>query len=188
MKNRKDITDQEEVNNELVDFYNNLLKNDKRRPNHDIAQFFSSIEIPRLTEEQPAKCEILKVICALKNMSKNKFFLNDDLTKEFYETLWDELKIPFLVSLRKSFLKEELSNSQRQVIIRLIETKDKGKRSIQNLRPLSLLDTDVKILSKVTRLNVYKRLNLFLFLQTNLPMLMDVFLVKVVNLSLTYWT
>ena len=61
---------------------------------------------------------------------------------------WDELKIPFIVSLRKSFLKEELSNSQKQAVIRLIEKKDKDKRHIQNWRPLSLLNTDGKILSK----------------------------------------
>ena len=61
---------------------------------------------------------------------------------------WDELKIPFIVSLRKSFLKEELSNSQKQAVIRLIEKKDKKKRYIQNCRPYSLLNTDGKILSK----------------------------------------
>ena len=61
---------------------------------------------------------------------------------------WDELKIPFIVSLRKSFLKEELSNSQKQAVIRLIEKKDKDKRHIQNWRPLWLLNTDGKILSK----------------------------------------
>ena len=80
-------------------------------------------------------------------MPKNKSSGNDGLTKEFYERFWDELKIPFIACLRKSFPKE-LSNSQKQAVIRLIENKDKDKRYIQNWRPLSLLDTDVKILSK----------------------------------------
>ena len=82
-------------------------------------------------------------------MPRNKSPGNDGLTKEFYETFWDELKIPFIASLRKLFLKKELSNSQKQVLIKLIEKKDKEKRYIQNWRPLSLLNTDVKILSKV---------------------------------------
>ena len=34
------------------------------------------------------------------------------------------MKIPFIASLRKSFLKEELSNSQKQAVIRLIDKKD----------------------------------------------------------------
>ena len=87
----------------------------------------SSIQVPCLTEEQSTKSEFLiseeELICALKNMPKNKSPGNDGLTKEFYETFWDELKIPFIASLRKSFLKEELSNSQKQAVIRLIEKK-----------------------------------------------------------------
>ena len=34
------------------------------------------------------------------------------------------MKIPFIASLRKSFLKEELSSSQKQPVIRLIDKKD----------------------------------------------------------------
>ena len=59
------------------------------------------------------------------------------------------MKIPFIASLRKSFLKEESSNSQKQAVMRLIEKKDKDKGYIQNWRPLSWLNTDVKILSKL---------------------------------------
>ena len=58
LKNGYRITDQKEVDNELFDFYNNLSKSDKRSSKHDIAQFMSLIEIPRLTEEHSAKCEV----------------------------------------------------------------------------------------------------------------------------------
>ena len=75
-------------------------------------------------------------------MPKNKSPGNDGLTKEFSETFWDELKKPFIASLRKSFLTEELSNSQNQAVIRLFEKKDNDKRYIQNWRPLSLLNTN----------------------------------------------
>ena len=74
LENRNKITDQKEVNNELLDFYNNLLKIDKRSSEYDIDQFLDSIQIARFTEEQPAKCEISisedELICALKNMLK----------------------------------------------------------------------------------------------------------------------
>ena len=91
-------------------------------------------------------------------MPKNKSPGNDGLTKEFYEKFWDDLKIPFIVSLRKSFLKEELIKSQKQAVIRLIEEKDKDKRYIQNWRLLSLLNTDMKILSEVTAQRLKKTL------------------------------
>ena len=42
----------------------------------------------------------------------------------------------------------QLSASQRQAIIRLIEKKDKDKKLIKNWRPISLLNTDLKIVSR----------------------------------------
>ena len=91
-------------------------------------------------------------------MPKNKSPGNDGLTKEFYEIFWDELKIPFIASLLKSILKEGISNSQKQALIRLIEKKDQDKRYIQNWRPLSLLNTDVKNASKALAQRLRKRL------------------------------
>ena len=91
MKSIKEITDKKDVNNKLFDF---LLKNDKRRPKHDIARFFSLIQKPCLTAEQSAKCEISisedELICALTNMPKNTSPGNDGLTKEFYGTFRDK--------------------------------------------------------------------------------------------------
>ena len=84
MKNGKKIADQKHVNNKF-DFYNNLFKSDNRNSKYDIAQFLSLIQIPCLAEEQFVKCEILisgdELICALKNMLKNKSLGNDCLTK-----------------------------------------------------------------------------------------------------------
>ena len=42
-----------------------------------------------------------------------------------------------------------VGNSQKHKVIRLTEKKEKDKWFIQNWRPLSLLNTDEKILSKV---------------------------------------
>ena len=44
-------------------------------------------------------------------------------SQEFYETFWEEIKTPFSNSIRKSFLREELSTSQKQAVIKLIEKK-----------------------------------------------------------------
>ena len=88
-------------------------------------------------------------------MPKNKSPGNDGLTKEFYEKCWDDLKISFIT---RKFLKEELIKSQKQAVIRLIEEKDKDKRYIQNWRLLSLLNTDMKILSEVMAQRLKKTL------------------------------
>ena len=81
-------------------------------------------------------------------MQSNKSPGNDELTKEFYKTFWKELKEIFVDSVSEAKAKAILSTSQRQVIIKLIEKKDKDKRFIQNCRPISLLNVDLKIISK----------------------------------------
>ena len=68
-------------------------------------------------------------------MQNDKSPGSNGLTKEFYETFWNELKESFIDSVSKTKEKGHLSISQRQVIIRLIEKKDKDKRFIKTGDP-----------------------------------------------------
>ena len=56
---------------------------------------------------------------------------NDGLSKEFYLSFFDLLSPPLLESLNAAFDEGELSPSQRQAIIALIEKKGKDKRLIK---------------------------------------------------------
>ena len=56
-------------------------------------------------------------------MENDKSPGNDDLTKEFYETFWNELKEIFADSVLEAKEKGHLSMSQRQAIIKLIAKK-----------------------------------------------------------------
>ena len=59
----------------------------------------------------------------MKSMKNNKTPGNDGLTKEFYETFWDEPKTPAMKSVHQAFHTKILSISQRQAVIKLIEEK-----------------------------------------------------------------
>ena len=85
----------------------------------------------------------------MKSMKNNKTPDNDGLTKEFDKTFGDELKTPLMESVNQAFHSKILSISQREAVIKLIEKKDRDKRYIKNWRPISLLNVDTKILSKV---------------------------------------
>jgi len=73
---------------------------------------------------------------------------NDELTIEFYNFFWSEIGTFLVDSLNYSYFHGELSNSQKQAVITLIEEKDKDRRWIKNWRPISLVNVDVKIGSK----------------------------------------
>ena len=51
-------------------------------------------------------------------------------------------------SLNYAFEYGEISNSQKQAVITLVEKKGKDKRQIKNWRPISLINVDAKIASK----------------------------------------
>ena len=50
----------------------------------------------------------------------------------------------------------ELSNTQKEVVIKLIEKKGKDKRHISNWRPISLINVDTKIGSKAIATRLQK--------------------------------
>ena len=53
-----------------------------------------------------------------------------------------------MISLNYAFEYGELSNSQKQAVITLIEKKGKDKRLVKNWRPISLVNVDAKLASK----------------------------------------
>ena len=84
----------------------------------------------------------------MKSMKNNKTPGNDGLTKEFYETFWNELKTLLMESIYRAFYTKILSISQRQAVIKLTGKKDRDKRYKNNWRPISSFNVDTKILSK----------------------------------------
>ena len=50
----------------------------------------------------------------------------------------------------------ELSTSQKQAVITLIKKKGRDKRLVKNWRPISLMNVDTKIVSKVIALRMKK--------------------------------
>ena len=114
-----------------------------------IEAYLEHISLPKLTNEQTLSCEGItsedELFESFKSMENNKSLGHDGL----YECFWDEIKNPFLASLRRAFLNQELSSSQKQAIIEMLGKKDKDKRFIKNWRLISLLNADMKIINKV---------------------------------------
>ena len=50
---------------------------------------------------------------------------NDGLTKEFHSCFWEELKEPFVTSIRATKPKTEFTLSQKQEVTKSIQKKDR---------------------------------------------------------------
>ena len=94
-------------------------------------------KIPSLLEEKKNVCEGKlghgECYNALQTFQKNKSPGNDSLTVEFY-LVFGRLLVKIL---NYAFEYVELSNSQKQAVITLVEKKGKDKRQIKNWRPIS---------------------------------------------------
>ena len=84
----------------------------------------------------------------LKTFQKNKTPGNDGLTVEFYLVFWPIVGKHLTDCFNYVHDPGKLSNSQKQVVITLLEKKGKDKRLIKNWRPISLINVDAKIASK----------------------------------------
>ena len=76
---------------------------------------------------------------------------NDGIPVEFYRNLWDILADQLVDVFNYSFQLEEMTTSQRQAIITLIDMKGRDRSYLENWRPISLVNVhvDAKIASKV---------------------------------------
>ena len=95
---------------------------------------------------------------ALASFADNKSPGEDGFTKEFYQTFFELIEKDLLNSYNDSFHKGSLSISQKRGSITLIPKGDVNLTDLKNWRPITLLNVDYKLLSKV----LAKRMELLL--------------------------
>ena len=122
--------------------------------------YLADTNSPILTNEEQRLCEgqltPVEVFDALSDMQANKTPGNDGLSKEFYLAFFAIICPNLIKCLNYANEVGQLSMSQRQAVITLIEKKGRDKRKIKSCRPISLLNVDAKILSKILASRVKK--------------------------------
>ena len=148
-KEGETIISETDIMSEIRTFYSNLYAKSGVVQDTD---FFPS-DLPKLSEESKTFCEgpIVERECieVLEEMKVNKSPGNDGLTREFYVTFWPLIGQLVVGALNEAYTHGELSASQKQAMIILIAKEGKDLLNISNYRPISLLNIDYKILSKV---------------------------------------
>ena len=106
----------------------------------------------RVTEEDTTKLNqpISKeeILMAIKSLGKNKATGTDGLSAEFYQFFADSLADFYHIVLEACYELRDLPASTREALICLLFKKG-DKRLPKNWRPISLLNTDYKILAKI---------------------------------------
>ena len=142
------IQENSDILKEAHRFYSGIYKKDKcfpPFPEVDEVPVISDLESLLLAE--PITEE--EMYCALKSMRQSSAPGLDGLTVKFYLRFWDIVKRPLLDSFNFSYETGHLSISQRRGLIRLLPKKNKNPLFIDNWRPISLLNVDYKILTKL---------------------------------------
>ena len=162
-ENGDKITNLQDILKEEKCFYQTLYSHKEVNLEDEeiVNKFFVNADsIPKLNEEQKQSCEglITKTECteAIKNMPNNKSPGTDGLPVEFYKIFWNDISDILIDSFNYSYNNKTLSISQKQGIITLLPKKDKDTRFLKNWRPISLLNTDYKIMTKCIALRLKK--------------------------------
>ena len=109
----------------------------------------TGIKVPEeIRMEQEKQISMKDLQQAIKLMNNNKTPGQDGIPVDFYKVFWNQLKQPFMNMLQEVYQSEKLHTTAREGILNLIPKQNKDTRRIQNLRPITLLNTDYKIIEK----------------------------------------
>ena len=151
------ISNQKNIMAEIENFYSDLYASNDEEEVAD-PTFFQTPGIPKLTLDMKSACEgklrVKECFHCLQPFENCKSPGEDGLTAEFYKTFWNSVGHLLVDSLNYSYDHGELTNTQKQAI--LIEKKGKDKKYIGNWRPISLINVDAKIGSKVIATRLQK--------------------------------
>ena len=94
------------------------------------------LNVPKLSEEQKIKCEgtisSKERFDLLDSFHNNKTPGNDGIPIEFYNRFWPLISDGFIRCVNECFKKGEMSCTQKQAVITLIEKKGKDRSFVEN--------------------------------------------------------
>ena len=93
-------------------------------------------------------------------MKNNKSPGSDGITTEFYKIFWNDVKSYYVKSLNYSFENGNMTAMQKQGLISLLPKTNNELSNLNNWRPLTLLNTDYKIITKTIsnrKKNIYQK-------------------------------
>ena len=151
--NNEEINNQDTIMNEIRTYFQSKYRKKGNITERSCKEFLGKIKLPSLSQEQVNLCDgpitLSEITKALKSMQNGKAPGNDGIPKEFYLCFIDILGQDLVNCLKMCWENECLSESQSHALITLIQKPGKDSRNLNSWRPISLINVDTKIISKV---------------------------------------
>lgn len=147
------INTQDKILQEQVKHYSGIYKKKREFDVNQANNFVQKLNIPKISENQMEILEtnitLDELTKTLKTMKNNSAPGPDGLTFSFLKVFWNRINDLIFESFLSGFRAGEMSFTQRQAVITLIHKgKDLSRENLSNWRPISLTNTDYKILAK----------------------------------------
>ena len=142
------ITDPKVILQEQFSFYKKLYKSDE-----NVTFDYVNTSNITLSDDQRESLEGTfteqELKNALKNMKRNKCPGCDGLPPELYMLFYQRIKITLLEAFNYCYENDHLYKSALRGLISLIPKRGKDTRLVRNMRPITLLNTDYKLIEKI---------------------------------------
>lgn len=141
------------ISKEVFSFYSRLYSSSFNKIHSD--SFFQSIQhlIPQISNDFKQICEaditMQELDKALSALSKDKAPGCDGLTSNFYKFFWEHIKNLVFGMLKEVLEVGSLTHTMKQGVITLIPKPSKDPTHLDNLRPITLLNNDYKLLTHI---------------------------------------
>jgi exonuclease III len=162
--NEEIIDNPKQILTKIYEFYRDLYStNENSGINCEINDFFNFDAIPKLNEEEIRDLEkpitLEECQAALLQMADSKSPGIDGLPAEFYKTFWPYIKDTLLTMYTWSYEMDQFLGNVQRGIIRLLPKPLLNLLFLCNWRPITLLNVDYKIISKVLANRLKKVIN-----------------------------
>ena len=157
----QEITDHHQILQAQVDFYQELYTADPTIV-FDIVNN-TAIKVPKeLYQIQNKPFDLEQLGRAALLMQNNKTPGCDGIPVDFYKIFWSKLGKPFADMVEHSYGKGMLPGNVRQGVLNLIPKNGKDQRLLKNLRPITLLNADYKIIEKAISMRLKDALKIII--------------------------
>ena len=158
----KTIQGKQEILNEITGFYKELYADNTSFDD----TYVKDLVTPKISDQSREELEkditMGEIAQAVKDIKPNKVPGTDGLTGNFYKMFFGKLKDYIYLMIQEIVHSKELHLSARRGIISLLEKPGRDRIYLRNWRPISLLNTDLKIFAKIIANRIQKVIEQFI--------------------------